>query len=320
MTFGDTMATSSRHLFVIDPLKNLNLAWDTTVKLAFTMTRLGVDVFAVEPSGLTLESHPTRVFARARPMVFQDKPNSVALGNEETFALSSFDAVHMRKEPPYDLSYVEALWILQYAKAQTKIWNDPLALQQINEKLVIAEFTRDARPYAVSSDPETLAAFAERVCGGNIVVKPLNLYGGRGVVHLQDPKTLRDDLTRETQSGTLSRLVQKFEPKVTDGEVRAFAVAGKPVSWCLKIPHKGDFLANTRAGSTLRAYTPTPAEVETVTRVATELAGRGVMVAGFDLIAGSLSEVNITCPALLSPVRDSLAGFEEIAKILIHSA
>lgn len=312
------MATKSRHLFVIDPVEKLNLAWDTTIKLAFAMTRDGAEVFCTPLNGLAMNSHPIGVSAHAQQMVFGAKPSELTLKAPQISSFSTFDAVHMRKEPPYDLAYVEALWILAAGKAQTKILNDPVALQQINEKLVITEFSDFSRPAVVSSDPNVLASFASNKCGSDVVVKPLNLYGGRGVVRLHNPHTLLQDLRRETSDGSQTRLVQQFEPKISAGEVRAFAVGGRPISWCLKIPHAGDFLANTRAGSTLHRHTPTKREIDVVTRVATELAERGVYIAGFDLIDGWLSEVNITCPALLDPNRESLTGFDVIARLLLE--
>jgi glutathione synthase len=315
------MTTTSRHLFVLDPIENLNLAWDTSIKLAFAMNALGAEVYCTTIQELMVTSHPTSVGAHAKRMIFVESPKSLQLESSHFLAFSKFDAVHMRKEPPYDLAYVEALWILAAGRKETKILNDPVALQQMNEKLVLLEFPEFSRPLAVSSNPGSLADFAANRCQNDVVAKPLNLFGGRGVVHLKSTTagSLKTDFERETSAGLATRLVQPFESEVLKGEVRAFAVGGRPLAWCLKVPRNGDFLANTRAGSTLQAYTPTAREVDVVTRVATELVERGVMVAGFDLIGGWLSEVNITCPALLSPHRESLEGFDELARRLMYS-
>lgn len=320
MNSGDIMTTPARHLFVIDPVGQLNLAWDTTIKLTFAMSAAGAEVFCTTLAGLVQNSHPTRISAHCQRMSFSGSPETLNLTPPTQMSFDDFDCVHMRKEPPYDLAYIECLWILNQGKAQTRVINDPTALQQINEKLVILDFPQYCRPAIVSSDPQALFEFAKSHCGGDIVVKPLNLYGGRGVVRLHEPSTLLADLKRETQGGSQTRLVQRYEPKVTHGEVRAFAVGGRPMSWCLKVPSPGDFLANTRAGSTLHEYTPTAREEQIVSDVASELMTRGVYVTGFDLIDGWLSEVNITCPALLAPDRKSLKGFDDMAKRLIHSS
>ena len=117
-------------------------------------------------------------------------------------------------------------------------------------------------------------------------------------------------------NGKEARMVQAFDAAVHQGEVRAFTVAGKPVSWCLKVPKKGEFLANTRAGSTLEAYQPTDRDIDVATGVAETLMKRGVVFAGIDMIGGWLSEVNITCPALLNPERASLKGFDQITRAI----
>jgi glutathione synthase len=313
------MSAKSRHLFVIDPIEKLNPAWDTTIKLAFVAHSHGDEVFCTELSGLIWDSSLKSVSALATPMNFAGSPQSVLTDSKLTrrISFSDFTVVHMRKEPPYDLQYIEALWILSMGRNQTKILNDPFALQQLNEKLMISEFSEFAKPMIVSSNADELFQFAQKHCDSDIVVKPLNLYGGRGIVHLNNAKSMRDDLYRETIQNTAARLVQKFEPKISDGEVRVFSVGGKAISWCLKVPAKGDFLANTRAGSRLEEYQPTAIEIKMVETIAHSLMSKGVSIAGFDLINGFLSEINITCPALLRPDRESLDGFERAYQMLM---
>ncbi|MCX6116948.1 MAG: hypothetical protein NT027_05365 [Proteobacteria bacterium] len=314
------MSAKSRHLFVIDPIEKLNPAWDTTIKLAFVAHSHGDEVFCTELSGLIWDSSLKSVSALATPMNFAGSPQSVVTDSKFTrrISFSDFSIVQMRKEPPYDLQYIEALWILSMGRHQTKILNDPLALQQLNEKLMISDFSEFAKPMMVSSNADELFQFAQKHCDSDIVVKPLNLYGGRGIVHLSSKESLHDDLIRETNQNNATRLVQKFEPKISEGEVRVFSVGGEAISWCLKVPAKGDFLANTRAGSKLEEYQPTMQELKMIETVAKSLVNKGVYVAGFDLINGFLSEINITCPALLRPERESLDGFERVHQLLLR--
>ncbi|MCX6126941.1 MAG: hypothetical protein NTV34_19625 [Proteobacteria bacterium] len=311
------MTTSTRHLFVMDPAQNLNLAWDTTIKIAFMLARGGAEVSMCTLPDLVMNSHPTLVSANASRMRFTHNAASLSLATKDLRSFSSFDLVHMRKEPPYDLAYIEALWLLNYGQKQTKVWNDPIALQQINEKLIVTEFPEVSTPAIIGSDPKVLATWAEVHCHGDVIVKPLNLFGGRGVVHLSDLKTLYSDLDRETSGGCQTRILQKFDSRISDGEVRAFVVSGVPVGWCLKVPGSGGFLANTRAGSTLHEHHPNAAELNAVTTVSAALKARGVEFAGFDLIDGRISEVNITCPAILNPVRESLQGIEQTVSLIL---
>jgi glutathione synthase len=308
----------SKQLFIIDPLGSLNTRYDTTVKLAFCLSKLGKRVFIGLAGDLFLSSHPTCVSIHAQELVFQGSHYDFEIKDNGTMALKDFEMVHMRKEPPYDTHYLETLWLLTKARDQTLIINDPLALERFNEKLMIADFEQDSTPLFVSSDPVALYDFAQSVCLGDVVVKPLNLFGGRGVIRLQQKATMLDDLKRETEHGAVRRLVQKYEPRVVDGEVRAFTVCGQDIAWCLKVPASGNFLANTREGSTLAEYSPSKSEREVVVRVSKKLLDKGIYIAGFDIICGKISEINITCPALLGPDRESIVEVDRAAQALLE--
>lgn len=310
------MAERKSHLFVVDPLERLNLAWDTSIKMAFALSELGQDIYFCTGKELSRSLHPSGAFALAKKISFGTKPSDLTQETPVRRALENFSAIHMRREPPYDLDYIGTLWILDSVSHLLPVFNAPKALLEINEKLSILDFPLFTKPSIVSSDANELVSFAREKCGSNIVVKPLGLYGGRGVEHIHGDRGLSEKLHLSTMNGKESRMIQAFDPAVHEGEVRAFTVAGKPLAWCLKVPKAGEFLANTRAGSTLETYRPSARDVDVVTGVAETLLKRGVVFAGIDMIGGWLSEVNITCPALLNPDRSSLKGFDFIAKTI----
>jgi glutathione synthase len=311
------MAQQNSHLFVIDPIERLNLAWDTSIKIAFALTEKGEAVYFCTGRELSRSLHPTGAFALARQITFGSKPNELSQGSQRRMPLVEFSAIHMRREPPYDLDYIGTLWILDSVAQHVPVFNAPQALLEINEKLSILDFPLFTKPAIVSSDADELFVFAKERCAANIVIKPLRLYGGRGVEHIEGERGLLEKLHVATMNGKEARMIQEFNPAVHEGEVRAFTVAGKPMAWCLKVPKKGEFLANTRAGSTLDVYRPTSRDIDVATGVAETLLKRGVIFAGIDMIGGWLSEVNITCPALLGPERSSLKGFDQIADVVI---
>ena len=308
------MADKKSHLFVIDPLERLNLAWDTSIKMAFSLTELGHAVYFCTGREISRSLHPSGSFAFSQKMNFGSKPNELTLSPPVRLGLEDFSAIHMRREPPYDLDYIGTLWVLDSVSNHVPVFNSPKALLEINEKLSILDFPLFTKAAIVSSDASELFSFAKERCGSNIVIKPLGLYGGRGVEHIEGDRGLAEKLHLATMNGKEARMVQAFDPAIHAGEVRAFTVAGKPLAWCLKVPAKGEFLANTRAGSTLESYQPSRRDVDVATGVAETLMKRGVVFAGIDMIGGWLSEVNITCPALLGPDRASLKGYDTIAK------
>lgn len=314
------------HLFVMDPLASLSLPLDSSLRMMVALTRLGHTVYHVEPRHLAWSSSGQHAaHAHCQQLQFTNfEPQSAAAGATTTLPLASFRAIHMRKDPPYDLDYITTTWLLDAAGRQTKIYNAPTALRSINEKLAILPLAKDgdAEPGLVSASPTEILTFIKQDCGGDGILKPLNLFGGRGVEHVQiksDVEALQQ-IAALTESGTSLRLVQKFNQAIYDGEVRVFTAFGEPIAWCLKKPQSGNFLANTRAGATLHAYQPTAAEEARVRRVAAGLRQDGVELIGFDLIGGKVSEANITSPRLLvgpdAPAGAERQAYDRIATLM----
>ena len=167
------MAEKKTHLFVIDPLDRLNLAWDTSIKMAFCLFEAGHDIYFCTGKELSRSLHPSGTFALAKKMTFKGKPGELSTGKPERRSLMDFSAIHMRREPPYDLDYIGTLWILDAVAAHVRVFNAPKALLEINEKLSILDFPLFTKPAIVSSDADELLTFAKEKCGSNIVIKPL---------------------------------------------------------------------------------------------------------------------------------------------------
>ena len=235
-------------------------------------------------------------------------------------SLRTFEAVHMRKDPPYDLDYVATTWLLDTALPSTRVYNSPQSLRRFNEKLAIFLFPQDCHQALVSCDPEALLRFVRNEAAGDAILKPLTLFGGRGVERLQleleGEMQILDKLGEATQHGRSMRLVQPFDKAVFAGEVRAFTAFGQPVAWCLKRPLTGNFLANTRAGAKLETYEPSDVEKERVTRIATTLLAEGVAFIGFDIIGGFISEINLTSPRLLKAPHDTNDYYDQLVSLI----
>lgn len=313
-----------RHLFIIDPVETLNLELDTSMKLAYQLTEVGSDVYVTEPQHLSWSSEADCAHAHVKQICFQGASNRIGkLSSTLRVQLSEFDGIHMRKDPPFDMTYVGTTWLLDAAARQTNVLNHPQALRDHNEKLAIFQFPQDTLAALVSSDTEEILDFVNGTAKGDAIFKPLDLFGGQGVVrvqHAQDGFTnsLVQAIEKHTNHGRALRLVQPFDRRIYDGEVRAFCVAGKPLAWCLKRPQAGSFLANTGAGASLEVYEPDSDEFARVERVAKHLHNHGVFVVGFDLIGGLISEINVTSPRLLAAPDDGTNYFEAFAEEVLR--
>ena len=83
------------------------------------------------------------------------------VSEREVRRLAEFDVILMRKDPPVDVSYLHATWILDHARGKTVLVNDPRGLRELNEHLAVLRFpdltpptivTRSARVGSASTD------------------------------------------------------------------------------------------------------------------------------------------------------------------------
>lgn len=294
------------HLFIVDPLARLNLKLDSSLRMMRALAAEGEDVWWAEADQLAWCSRDQSPRARVRRARFVGDAPEGAVREGATRALSAFASIHMRKDPPFDMDYVAATWILSGVKDHgVRIFNRPEALRTYNEKLSTFLFPDWCAPTLVSASLEEILVFSMQEGQGDVVVKPLDLYGGRGVVRLEltpmSESERRRSLVEALGTGGSPRLVQPFDRAVLDGEVRCFAVGAEIFVYCLKKPRPGTFLANTAHGASLLPWRPTPTQRLRIERAAGELKVRGIDFVGFDMIGDRLSEINITSPRLLLP-------------------
>lgn len=312
-----------RHLFIIDPIENLTLELDTSFRTMAALYREGQKVFISFPSGLIWQQGRLKAEAYARPVTFKDgRLQDYQLGEPVRMGLADFELIHMRKEPPFDARYLAITWMLDTVAEDVRIYNHPKALQTLNEKVSILKFAEFSSTGLLSASAEQLAEYLVDELAGDGIIKPLDLYGGRGVTRIQaksfsDRAALVAALKEHTAEDTDFRLLQKFDEGIYKGEVRAFSIGGKSIAYCLKKPAGQNYLATTREGATLEPYTPSAKEREQVDKLSKWLVGYGVNFAGFDLISGNVSEINITSPRLLAAPGDDTDYFKQIADWVI---
>jgi glutathione synthase len=269
-----------RHLFIIDPLPSLHPALDTSLHLARALAQRGHATFAAQPWHLSWLAPQPVASVRASRLLFEGGPSTAFLDSTASHSLTDFSGIHMRKDPPFDLDYLAATWELESVAAQVHVMNHPRALREFNEKLAIFRFPDACHTALVSTDADEMLEFIRNQAGGDAVLKPLTLFGGRGVRRIELKQSTEDAvrmlLAEETAGGKQPRLLQPFDHQIFNGEVRAFTMGGEPVAWCLKKPAPGQFLANTRMGARLLPYEPTPEEHARVSDVAGALWKQGV--------------------------------------------
>jgi glutathione synthase len=309
-----------KHLFIMDPFEKLNLELDSSLRMAYCLKELGHQIYFGEARDLVWSNQSPVAHLKASPLLFQGAPNSAHLGSGESTPLDGFQGIHMRKDPPYDMNYITCTWFLDSAPKSTKVLNSPEILRNFNEKLGTFMFSQWMLPTCTSASPRELMEFIRTLNTPQVILKPLDLFGGRGVEKMPTDNlaAIHSKLNSLTQDGQVAFMVQPFDPAVSEGEIRAFTAGGETLTWCKKVPAPGNFLANTRAGAKLMPHTPTKAQAAAVSAIAQKMLTLGAFLTGIDLIGDHVSEVNITSPRLLTAEPGDLDPYRKVASLIEH--
>jgi glutathione synthase len=226
-------------------------------------------------------------------------------GVDAEYRVDFFDAIFIRKDPPFDGEYLYLTHIMERAEqAGVIVVNAPRALRDFSEKLSVFRFARHIPPTLIARDINALIAF-HRAHGG-AVVKPLDGMGGRGVFYAKaGDKNLRAILETLGEHGRRTLLVQKYLPEIASGDMRVVVIGGKPAPFMLaRIARADDNRANLDAGGEARAMPLGEAERTVAEDIGPALAAAGVVLAGLDMIGGKLTEINVTSPTCLREILD----------------
>ena len=264
----------------------------------------GHAVWVCEQASLRWERH--QVAARATRLSLGDEDEDWYRAEESAErALKDFDAVLMRKDPPFDLEYVVSTWLLSAAaRAGARVFNAPDAIRDHNEKLAIAEFPEFCVPTLVTREPRELQRFIDEQ--GDVVIKRLDVMGGEAVFRVR-----RDDPNRNViveimaQGGARTVMGQRFIPEIAQGDKRVILLDGKLVPHCLaRIPKPGESRGNLAAGARGEAQPVSARHREIAEAVGPRLADRGLLFVGLDVIGDWLTEVNVTSPTGFREIQD----------------
>lgn len=286
-------------LFVIDPLEALILETETSLLMMSEAARRGHTPWITYLRELYLGAAGART--RARPIDIDESVRPFyRLGPPEDRALGSFDIVLMRKDPPVDLDYHNALAILSRARDEAPIVNDPVGMVRSNEKLLPLEIPGAAPPSVVTADPEVATAFVRE--HGDVVVKPLNEFSGHGIRRVRVPRTALESGLLESLPAGRHVLLQRFLPEVERGDKRVLVLEGEPLGWVNRVPRPGSFHANIHQGAAVEKTSLNDRERELIQVSRPLLAERGLEMTGFDFIGGWLTEINFTSPSALRQI------------------
>lgn len=286
-----------RLLFIVDPLEKLGLAGDTSYALMVEAQRRDHEVWTCQVDHLGLE-HDDPVADAQLTLVRAAATHAEAFSVESRLPipLEAFDMVLMRKDPPVDVGYLHATWILEQARGRTLLVNDPRGLRELNEHLAVLRFPELTPPTIVTRNPRRLAAF-QREQGGAIVVKPVDGFGGLGVFVVKEGDPNASSIF-ETSTGAGARwtMAQKYLPEAVDGDKRILIVGGEPIGAVLRVPGKNEARGNLHVGGRAVKTELDADDRAIIAAITPTLRDFGQVLVGIDVIGGRLTEINITSP------------------------
>jgi glutathione synthase len=301
--------------FVADPLSTFKTYKDTTYAMMVEAARHGHVIYAFQHRDMAVEGGRVVVNA-ARITLTGDQADWYRADAPASRQLTEFDAVIERTDPPFDMEYIYATYLLEVAQSHgAKVFNRPEAIRNHNEKLAIAQFPQLTAPTMVTSDAARIRAFHH--LHRDIILKPLDGMGGAGIFRVRDDgMNLGSIIETLSHNGRRTIMVQRYIPEIVDGDKRVLLIGGEVMPYGLaRIPQGGEVRGNLAAGGLGVAREISPREREIGETLAPILWQRGLLLVGLDVIGNYLTEINVTSPTCFQEIEQQ-TGFPVAAKFI----
>ncbi len=301
--------------FIIDPLDSFKIYKDTTFAIMREAAARGHELHVMQQEDLLWRDNVVSGNS-SRLHLTGDKTNWYRVEDAAETPLQQFDAVLMRKDPPFDMEYVYSTYLLELAETQgAKVFNRPRAIRDYNEKMAIARFPRYTPPSLVTRQENRIREFlAEH---GDIILKPLDGMGGASVfrVHSND-HNISVIIEMLTHYGRRTIMAQRYIPEIREGDKRILVIGGKVVPYSLaRIPRQGETRGNLAAGGAGVTRELSPRDREIAAALGPELVTEGLLLVGIDVIGDYLTEVNVTSPTCFQEITEQ-TGFNVAGMML----
>src|SRR6267142_5361630 len=294
--------------FVADPLPSFKIHKDSTYAMMVEAAKRGHELYFMLQESLMWKGGRVVGEISRLTLTGEKDPWYKTAPPKET-PLADFDAVLMRKDPPFETEYVARTWLLEIAqKDGAKVFNDPRAIRDHSEKLSIAKYPQFSPPTLVTRLAGQLQEFIDT--HRDVVLKPLDGMGGESVFRVASGDPNRNVIVETlVRDGAKSVMAQRYIPEIREGDKRILLIAGKAVPHCLaRVPKPGESRGNLAAGGTGIARPLSPRDREIAEALAPDLARQGLLLVGLDVIGDWLTEINVTSPTCFREITDQ-SGF-----------
>lgn len=278
----------------MDPIEHVSINGDSTFRLGLEAQARGHRLFQYTAD--TLSFVEGTVVARGRPVTLRREiGNHVTFGDWADVALTEFDVVWLRQDPPFDMGYITNTHLLDRVHPETFVVNDPFWVRNCPEKLMVLDFPQLTPATLITRDLGRIKEFRAR--HGDIIVKPLYGNGGAGIFHLRPEDPNLSSLVETFLAMNNEPIIaQQFLPAVVKGDKRIILVDGVPVGAINRVPAAGEARSNMHVGGKAEKVGLTGREREICAIIGPVLREKGLIFTGIDVIDGWLTEINVTSP------------------------
>ncbi len=300
---------------VMDPISRINIKKDSSFAMLLAAQKRGWELHYMEMQDLYINDDMP--MAKMQTLEVNENPdNWFNLSENQAAELASLDIILMRKDPPFDLEYIYATYILEHAEQMgSLVVNKPAALRNANEKFFITHFADCIAPTQVSRNMEILSDFIKQ--HKDAIIKPLDGMAGHSIfrVNESDPnrKVILETMTKD---GTAYVMAQKFIPEISSGDKRILLVDGEPIPYALaRIPAVGEVRGNLARGGTGQGVELSDRDRWICEQVGPHCREMGLMFVGIDVIGDYLTEINVTSPTCIREL-DSLYNIDIAGQLM----
>ncbi len=284
---------------VMDPIESVQYKKDSTLAMLFEAQHRDYQIYYLLPTDLYL--HGAEARARVQPLQVKTDPEQwFELSAQQDIALNELDVILMRKDPPFDMDYIYATYLLEAAEqAGVLVVNKAQSLRDANEKLFALQFPQCIPECLVASSAETLKHFINEQ--KDAILKPLDGMGGQSIFRVKhDDPNINVIIETLTKQGQRLIMAQRFIPEIVNGDKRILLIDGEAVPYALaRIPGKGETRANLAVGGTAQGVPLSERDHWICQQLGPRLKEMGLIFVGIDVIGDYLTEVNVTSPTCI---------------------
>ena len=277
----------------------LNPVTDTSVFLAHEIQNKNYKIFYYDPKDLSIIN--SKVIAAGFFIEFNYKNKKFfKILKKQQLDLTKCKFILIRQDPPFNLEYISATYILDTIKDKVKILNNPTSIRNVSEKLYSVKFQKYMPNTIFTQNIDEIKNFFEK--NKKVILKPIHSYSGNDI-HLLTSFNLK--LIKKFIKQHDHIMCQKFIPKISEGDKRVFLINGKVCGAISRVPKKGSFLSNMSKGAKPINIKLTKIENKISKLIAKDLKKQNIFFAGIDFIDQKLNgDINVTSPTGLKTLYD----------------